>query len=199
MDFKTFLADLKTPETIYAYQKNVAEKIKSHNLPVIVFGAAKFAKKVTTTLKNWGIEISGYTVDAKYFKANSTFLELPIYNFDELCKTPKNYVFVIGFSPTQDILGRRKKILLDDKEIFAYEINLSTVDKITCDYILDNQEKFLESYNLLADDFSRETMTAYLKAHMTHNIKDISKVVVPNQYFNDLTAPPPLYHLSINQ
>ena len=59
MDFEKFLSDLKTAEKFSDYQKSVAEKIKNHNLPVIVLGAAILAEKVTATLKKFGVEVTG--------------------------------------------------------------------------------------------------------------------------------------------
>ena len=188
MDFENFLSDLKTPEKFSDYQKSVAAEIKSHNLPVIVFGAARLAEKITNTLKNFGVKVSGYAVDGKYFKSDKTYLGLPIYNFDELRNKPENYVFVLGVGSATDF-GKRREEFLSDKKIFAYEIELEKQKTVTCDYILKNQEKFIETYNLLADDFSKQTMTAYLKTCLTNNLEDISKFVVPNQYFNDLTRP----------
>jgi len=189
VEFENFLKELETPENFSNHQKNVAEKIKSHNLPVIIFGAAKLAERVTETLKKFGVEILGYAVDGKYFKPNKTYLGLPIYNFDELRKTPKKFVFVLGFGTAADTLGQRQKKFLSDKEIFSYVIELENVDSISADYILENKEKFVETYDLLADDFSKKTMATYLKAHQTNSLEDISEVVVPNQYFNDLTRP----------
>ena len=186
MEFEKFLAELETPEKFSDYQKSVAEKIKAHNLPVIIFGAAKLAEIVTATLKKFGVEISGYAVDGKYFKPNKTYLGLPIYNFDELRQTPEKYVFILGVGSAVGS-GKRREEFLSDKKIFAYEIAMEYVDSISGDYILSNQEKFIETYNLFADDFSKKTMVTYLKTHQTNSIEDISKVVIPNQYFNDLT------------
>ena len=158
---KNFIADLKNLADFQTYRKNTAEKIKSHNLPVIIFGAGDMARNVTDNLKNFDVEISGYAVDEKYFVADKKLNGLPIYNFDELRKTPDKYIFVVGAS-----LKVRYDDFMNDSSITKYYFCMDRVDTITFDYMIANQAKFIETYNLLADDFSKQTMSAYLKAHL---------------------------------
>ena len=40
---------------------------------------------------------------------------------------------------------------------------------------------------MLSDDFSKQTMFSYLKAHLTKDPADIKSVLEPEEYFNDLT------------
>ncbi len=93
---ENFLAELENLSKQTPYLLQVAEKIKSHNLPVIIFGAAKYAQIVASKLISAGVKISGFAVDEKYFVADKKLNGLPIYNFDELCKTPDKYIFILG-------------------------------------------------------------------------------------------------------
>ena len=178
-----FIEELKN---LQDSKKIVAEKIKSPNLPVIIFGAAQMAKNVTERLQSFGVEISGYAVDEKYFKPNQTYLGLPIFNFDELRKNPKNYVFILGMGYKIDG-GKRCSEFMNDAEIIHYAFGLDKVEAVSKKYILDNQEKFVETYNLLSDDFSRKTFVNYLKAHIADDTKYLQKIFVPDEYYNDLT------------
>ena len=189
MSEKNFFDELAyLKDHCYDYQKSVAEKIKSHNLPVIIFGAAQLAKRVAKVLEKFGVKISGYAVDGNYFTPNKTLNDLPIFNFDELYKTPEKYVFVPAVGSLLDN-GKRRDEFINDKKIIQYDIYLESVESIPCDYILENREKFVETYNLLADDFSKKTLTAYLKAQITNNAKEIFEVFTPNQYFNETSRP----------
>lgn len=67
----------------------IFEKIKSHSLPVVVFGAGAYADHVTKLLNEQGIKIFGYAVDEEYYQPNKIYLNRPIYNFEKLAE--ENY------------------------------------------------------------------------------------------------------------
>lgn len=161
----------------------VKERSKRLNLPVIVFGAAENARIAAEKLAEQGVEVSGYAVDEKYYKPGQTYLGLPVYNFDELARTPKKHIFVNGIGVGN--FGRVRHFA-DDESILKYDFASSVAD-ITYDYVLENYQKFFVTYNLLEDDFSRKTMLAYLKAQITRNPDDIHDVTVPAEYFNEIT------------
>ena len=50
-----------------------------------------------------------------------------------------------------------------------------------------NREKFAETFYWLADEFSKKTMTEFLKLKITYDLKHNFETYHPNQYFNELT------------
>ena len=184
MTIENFIDEFKTLANTQCYLKKIAEKIKSHQLPVIIFGAAGLSRWVFYELKNLGIKVEGYAVDEKYYMPNQTYSGLPIFNFDELRKTPEKYVFVLGIGVTA---GKRVAEFLNDEKIISYKLILETVEPISYEYIFDNQNKFFETYNLLDDELSKNTMMNYLKAHITEDRRYLESICVPNEYFNELT------------
>lgn len=185
MTEKEFLEDLKPS---FNYRENLAKKIKSHNLPVIIFGAAEMAKQVTEELKKFGVEVSGYAVDEKYFKPDKTYLGLPIFNFDELRRTPEKYVFVLGIGNKSDPSGKRALDFKNDSAITKYTILEVYTSWIDYSFIEKNQISFFETYKLLSDDLSKKTMKAYLKAQLSDELSEIDALSQPNEYFNCLTS-----------
>ena len=153
---ENFLAELENLSKQTPYLLQVAEKIKSHNLPVIIFGAAKYAQIVASKLISAGVKISGFAVDEKYFVADKKLNGLPIYNFDELRKTPDKYIFILGIGDKTGNI-RADKFLADNR-ITKYRVEIVfKVCKIDWNFILSNKEKFIETYNLLSDDLSKQT------------------------------------------
>lgn len=164
-----------------------AAQIKSHNLPVIIFGAAAFAKIVTDSLRSFGIEVSGYAVDAEYFKPNQTYLGKPVYNFSELREQPDKYVFVLGVgNKVKD--GERAREFQRDEKIIGSIFELERMAYIDRAYVTENAAGFFETYNLLEDDLSRRIMVAYLKSHVGTDDSYIKEFCAPDQYFNELTS-----------
>ena len=118
MSFEKILEELKTLKDV---RPEICEKIKSHNLPVIIFGAGIMAKQITPYLSNFGVEIAGYAVDGDYYKPNQTYLNRPIYDFDEISKYPDKYVFILGFNDdARDIAPVVK--FINSKDFIHYEI-----------------------------------------------------------------------------
>ena len=184
MSFEKILEELKTLKDM---RPEICEKIKSHNLPVIIFGAAETAMRVTNILKSHGVEIAGYAVDKEYFKPNQTYLNCPVYNFAELSATPEKYVFVLGcVSNGSDSAGMIA--FLKDTKINKYAFNLSTVaQNLNYEYISANREKFAEIFSLLADELSKKSMIEFFKLKITYDLKYNLETYHSSQYFNEVT------------
>ena len=184
MTEKEFLKELETVKN-----ENVIAKIKQHNLPVIIFGAGHMAARVSNALKSDNVVVSAYAVDEEYYKANQTFRELPIYNFAELAKKPEEYVFVFGMGMQSIRPFKNRSQFFKNNAVIKYELALRSrrSQTLNYDFILQNKDKFFETYTLLSDDFSRKTFMHYLKANITCNGEYINEVFAEDQYFNEIT------------
>lgn len=167
---------------------SIIEKIKSHNLPVVIFGAGAYAKVTARILKKFGVKIFGYAVDSQYYNFAKVDLSNndsgEVLNFDTLSLEPEKYVFVVGMDD-ECYDGDRTFNLLKNEKLNMYAIVGGT--PLTKKYILDNKAKFFETYNMLSDDWSKQTLIAYLKLCITHDPSHIYKFARKHQYFNELT------------
>ena len=179
MNAKEFLKELKSS----ADQRVLTiEKIKRHNLPVIVYGAALCAKNVLNELKSCNIEVEGFAVDAAYYRENMTYMNLPVYNFDELSTKSSEYVFVLGLqnaSAIERVLNKNIK--------FFYSLDSGHLP-ITFNYISDHIDQFIETCNFLNDDFSRKTFVNYFKLKLSGDVLTDHSTHTPNQYFNGVVS-----------
>lgn len=183
---KKFFEELKTMPGI----EDRIEEIKAQNLPVIIFGAGVAARLVTNQLVAHGLEIFGYAVDEKYYTPNQSYLGRPVFNFEELVAQGKKYIFWLALGPKSgaDNSAQQKRFneFLNDTRIVKYAW-LPKVEPVSREFIYENQAAFEETYNLLEDEQSRKTMCAYLKTHVTEDGNNIADVLVPDEYFNELT------------
>ena len=183
---KKFFEELKTTQSI----EDRIEEIKAQNLPVIIFGAGVAARLVTNQLVAHGLEIFGYAVDEKYYTPNQSYLGRPVFNFEELVAQGKKYIFWLALGTKSGAEGsalrKRFNEFLNDTRIVKYAW-LPKVEVISREFIYENQAAFEETYNLLEDEQSRKTMCAYLKTHVTEDGNNIADVLVPDEYFNELT------------
>ena len=185
MTFEETLDELKTLKDV---RPEICEKIKSHNLPVIIYGAGIMAEYITKNLKSYGVEISGYAVDEEYYKPNQSYLERPLCNFAELSAEPDKYVFVLGFNDDNRDSTPIKAFLNNPQIIrYAFCYDFKIAPNLNYKYISANREKFAETFYWLADEFSKKTMTEFLKLKITYDLKHNFETYHPNQYFNELT------------
>ncbi len=187
MEFKHFLDELKN---LQDNSTSNYDAIKSAGLPVILVGAGEMAKWVTEDLKAHDIQVAGYAVDAKYFKAGQIFLGLPIYNVEEISKQADKYTFMLGMEDEMQGGSRAFEILTNKKfHCYPLPINLNgSSEKIDFEYVLQNCDKFKETFELLADELSRKTFINYLKLKVTGDRSYIDEIYFPSPYFNELTA-----------
>lgn len=188
MQKSEFLSVFEDARDTRDYARVVVEKIKSHGLPIIVFGASRKAEIVTRELKRFNVEVLGYAVDEEFYKPNQTYLGRPVFNFDVISREPGKYVFVLGMAGGKIDNIQRIDDFFKDKKIISYRI-LGLDSVFGYDYICENQNKFFETYSMLSDDLSRQTMMAYLKTNITDNPADISDFVQSDEYFNEITRP----------
>lgn len=183
MNFEKFLPEL---ESLKNARQEKANQIKSHGLPVIIYGAGKAASLATKALLQYGVKIDGYAVDVEYFQPNKIYFGKPVYNFAELLKQSDKYVFVLGMGD-EDYGGVRALNFLQNENILKYAL-VKDFFFMEYEYIVANLKKFAETFAMLSDELSRQTMLAYLKAKITGDPLYNFSVYDPNQYFNALTA-----------
>ena len=184
MKFENVLNELKKLNDV---RPEICEKIKRHNLPVIIFGAGVAAKLVTEKLNAGGVEVSGYAVDEKYYQPNKTYLGCPVYNFAEISATPEKYVFVLGFYD-EWCGGTRNIEFARNEKINSYGfIYKCFPNAVSLEFIEKNAAQFSETFNWLEDDLSRQTMVNFLKSKIFYDAKYNFETYHPNEYFNELT------------
>ena len=181
MNAKELLQELKP---LANQRELIIEKIKGHDLPVILYGAAVTAKRIANELKVHNVQVSGFAVDEPYYKEGMTYCGLPVFNFTKLLIKPKQQVFVIGI----EILNSNKIYeLLKNKDLLVYSLNINC-EPMSYSYIAENIDKFFETFNIFKDDVSKASFLAYLKIKIAGNIIFNEDVYMPNQYFNSITT-----------
>lgn len=186
MDFRSFMGEFESLKDGRA--KTIAQ-IKSHNLPVIIYGAGELAKSITKEFADSSFDVHGYAVDDAYYTPNKTYFGKPVYRLSELTDQPGKYVFVLGVSDYKNE-NRLARDFLKNEPALRYVIMPSISDKaVDYNYVRDNRDAFAETYSLFDDDISRETMIDYLKVSISRNLLAKAESF-GKKYFNELTTTP---------
>lgn len=152
--------------------------------PVVLFGAGGLGKELCSTLKYNGISPVCFC-DNNDSKNGNSYCDIPIITFDELKKSHKDSLIVLATqkyleSVTKQLLDNGftadrilcKKSDVDTNMVLMYSMVGTQVvleeykqyysPKTMFDVLLQNEQKVLDAYNLLADQKSKELFIAKL-------------------------------------
>ena len=94
---------------------------------------------------------------------------------------PNNYVFVLAIGDDAD--DNYVMQFLNKYKITMHMFNVDTIAPIDKEYILSERDKFSETFDMFADDLSRQTMLAYLRTKITGNPSYCAAVYRPGKCF----------------
>lgn len=182
MTEKEFLQEIATATVD---RKNFVEELRAYEMPVFMFGAGEFARETTNMLNECNLEVDGYLVDDKYYKPNSIYLNRPVYSFSEIsANKSQSYVLIRGINPGwREARNRIEKF----PQFKIYEFIKENFYTLTYEDIVNEKEKFFETYNLLTDELSKKTFLICLKAHISLVPCHLKDIVATKEYFNELT------------
>ena len=167
---------------------SVLSKIKSARAEIYLFGTGAMANIAIRLLKEKDISIKAFIVDDKYY-STSEFNNIPVLKFSSYIEScnDSDYVWIC-----LDNLNAREAIATRLKTTNIIKTTFP-IEAYRADYYLDykyfdqHRTEFESTYDILADDISKNTFEHYLYACISGDIGPLNTDPKPNQYFNDLT------------
>ena len=189
LNFEKFLDEVKNMKN---ERENICKKIKSHNLPIILYSAGIGARMLTEIFARYDVKVDGYAVDDEYYKENSTFLNCPVYRLSDILEEPEKYVVV---NALDELHGNKMTFLQNPKlisytpsmvDIAAYGVD-NSISNISAKDVLNAKEKFTQTFNWLADELSQKIMITWLKQKIVGDCMEMLPLCDDTEYFNDLS------------
>lgn len=166
-------------------QDHIYEDIQADGRPIVIYGAGEIGRLTAGLLKEHGIEPYVYAVDRAYYKGGMTVDGMPVCCYEELLQEAERYLFLLGIGQP----GERVRAFMEDPRgrRVAHTSPYGKFAPMDYDFLKKNEEKFQETYALLSDDLSRETMQAYINLKLSGDVRFNFEVFEPDQYFNEVT------------
>lgn len=191
---KTNLRDIISSPSSPPQEKIVIDKIsrlKHSPFPNYIFGGGGSALKVANILINNNIPFVGFCEGKRYYQVGKKVLDKPVFLVDDIMITRHNLILGAGggfdLQPTlQSIIESEKN---SGNNIFSFYEAFDTWFQMSFTWVYEHIDALQKSYDLLADDLSRETFLSYIndRVHcITKNIRPLHELWLSNQYFNDL-------------
>ena len=184
MSYEKFFEELQTLKDCREVQY---KQIRSHKLPIVIYGAGDMVRHVTNELSAFDIPILAYAVDDEYYVEGENYLGLPVHRFSELSRHPDKYVFILGMNYDRNGVGLNCNFFKNDK-LIRYTILAIQYDPVSLEDILNRKNELSKVFEMLHDDLSRETLMAYLKTRISWDLSYLQPVFREVLYFNKLTA-----------
>lgn len=165
---------------------SLSERLKKEKLPLILWGIGDVGAEVKHYLDGNGISIAAAWVDnidqEKYFEG------VPVYSLDTLKSMYKRFNVILGHSHYDYGRTIEEKEECIDKVFYLIDSAYSRYESADPQFIHDHLEEYYDTYMLLDDDVSRESMVAYLNCKMNDEIGFILDYVKKEQNFfnNDI-------------
>lgn len=161
--------------------QEVERELRREGRPIFIWGSGEVGELIFNKLKEAGIPCRGYVVDDKTENAEET-----VYSKEQVLRENQEYVLIRGFL---------KLFYMSDNEILdlwpgckgvysitdAYEPEFS--DVLTEEYYESHRESFQLVRDNLEDQFSKESLDAYLETKIKKRSEPILPYVVLPQYF----------------
>ena len=166
------------------------DKLKSENLPIIIYGAQNIAHTIAQVFKQNNLDISGFCLDDQYLLNSVNHSDTKIYACSDLDNLFSKYILVIGFgNPIKVTSLLSHSPFVHCSNIYIYPF-YDPMPPISFDFIHKYESDFETTYSLLEDQLSKDVMIAYINAKLG-NIGGNKLLDLWNtdQYVNDITLP----------
>lgn len=148
------------------------EQIKTSKYPVFIWGTGILGGKVEKRLEEQGITVEGFFVDAAYYNERITESGKKVYTFDEIQKNHSRIDVVMGH-------GHYEKGAELSELPWVHHVYFIANPYIQyCSpgigaWIQENRTLYDTLMGKLADDASRDALSAYCKVNQSNDIHDV--------------------------
>lgn len=155
----------------------VVDKIKTLNLPVVMYGTGNGAEKLYFELQNYGITVSDiFASDG--FKAGKIFLGHTVLHLDEIRKKYKKFIIVLGFATDRSEMLDRVKLLKAENggRLFMPEVPVFDNGFFTPELLKKRQDDIEKLFGLLADEQSKKVLEGIINFKLSGNIDKLFEI-----------------------
>lgn len=169
-----------------ATRKNIINRLKADNLPVVIYGAGNFGKFAARELLKNNISILCFLDQEQYWIPGKTVTicsqEIQCINKTQLSKVAKPYNLLLGLADYTLLEEVRNLFCHCNIVEFLEAVPYHMISK---QFLVENRKSLEELYMDLCDKESQDVLTAYLYGRYTGDIAALSSLVHNSKYLYD--------------
>ncbi len=160
----------------------------------VLYGASDCAVLINNKLRELNINIDFVVVDDSFFSDEAQYFMGHRVRKMESLKGEENLNWIIGFYNDDLVKTVDKKMSLV-KDMGIDVTNVLTIDyallvrpwrRFSYEYMKSNEREFQQTYEMLEDELSRQTMISFINQRINGAIGPLDSVKVTDQYFPEI-------------
>lgn len=149
---------------------NSWDLLKSSGLPVFIYGMGDGAEKILRVFEEKGIAPAGFFASDEFVRGHS-FKGHLVHTLSQIEEAVEDFIIVLAFGAGYESLYRRIREIAARHILIAPDVPVIGDGLFTYEYCLENAEKIQKVYDLLADDFSRQTFADVINFRISGKIE----------------------------
>ncbi|MCL2050595.1 MAG: FkbM family methyltransferase [Lachnospiraceae bacterium] len=174
---------VKKEEAVNAVEvtESTLEAMRNDPNPIMLWGCGELAEWVVAFLKKSNVSLKGVFVDVNVL--NKEFHGMKVNSLDELCVNYPSFSVIVGHLDGYANQAALENIRNVENIYSLYQRILNRHEIIDYDFIEENREAFLQTYNWLTDELSQKSYILWLNSLVTKSFHDLVPYVYEDMYF----------------
>lgn len=159
-------------------EKNVWDYLKETELPIVLYGMGNGTDMVIEKLNEIGVTAAEVFASDEFVRGHS-FRGYKVIKYSDVCEKYGDFVIVVCFAVHDEAMLEKIKSLSEKHTLFAPNVPIVNDGVFTREFIEEHDEEFERAYNLLSDDFSRQSFIDVLNFKVSGKVEYLFKCEKP--------------------
>lgn len=137
-------------------EKNVWDSLSETELPIMLYGMGNGADMILDKLSEMNIKPAEIFASDEFVRGHS-FRGYRVLKYSEVCEKYDDFVIVVCFAVHDSAMLERIRQMSLAHPLFAPNVPIVDDGVFTREFIEEHDEEFDKAFNLLSDDFSRQS------------------------------------------
>ena len=168
--------------------QTVWERLANAGKPIVLYGMGLGAEKILAVFEEFGITAREIFASDEFVRGQS-FHGWKVKTLAEIEALYSDFIIVVAFAFWQDDLIARMEQLSKRYELYAPHVPVIGREIVDFAYLNRYESAIAESYDLMADEQSREVYAAVWNYRLSGNISYIRNVTTPKEQAYTLIRP----------
>ena len=135
--------------------RNLWDYLAVADKPIVLYGMGDGALKILRELNSRDISVSGIFASDEFVRGQS-FLGMKVKTLSEIEQELDDFIILLCFGSKLPSVVDRIKSISAKHELYAPDVPVAGDDLFTYEYFCEHLGKFQQSFDLLADDYSKK-------------------------------------------
>ncbi len=163
--------------------------LKKTDLPIFIYGMGDGAVKIMNVFDRYGIPLSGIFASDEFVRGHS-FCGHLVHTLSQIERLVDDFVIVLAFGAGYQSLYDRINDIASRHILLAPDVPVVGDGLFTYEYCLENAEKIQRVYDLLEDDFSKQTYADVINFRISGKIDYLNRCTAEKgDIFSEIIRP----------